>query len=188
MIPYQIESLPLKDALLLHVPRHMDQRGFFLEAFRQMYAHHLHLPVFVQDNVSFSIQGVLRGLHFQKPPSPQAKLVTVLRGRIWDVIVDLRPSSPSYRRWHGITLTDREKYLTWIYVPVGFAHGFYVESEEALVWYKCSAPYEPSLDGGWRWNDPTFQIEWPCKETPILSAKDAQLPFFSDKENPFRDL
>lgn len=185
---YEIESLPLKDAFLLHLPRYTDERGYFVETFRSAYESELGLPSFVQDNLSYSRRGVLRGLHFQKPPHPQAKLITALQGTIRDVLVDLRPSSPTYRRWHAVILSaDSEKH-SWLYAPIGFAHGFYVLSERALVLYKCSAYYDPTADAGIRWDDPTLAIAWGIQEKPILSAKDAALPYFDETQNPFSEI
>lgn len=183
-----IANLSLADAFLLRLPRYTDARGYFAEAFRETHEEKLALPHFVQDNFSFSVRGVLRGLHFQKPPYPQAKLVTVLAGQIRDVIVDLRPSSPTYKCWEMVILSASGEYFTWLYVPIGFAHGFYVESEEALVLYKCSAYYVPELDGGIRWDDPTLDISWGISDAPILSAKDARLPYFDEANNPFQNL
>ncbi|MCS7152571.1 MAG: dTDP-4-dehydrorhamnose 3,5-epimerase [Bacteroidia bacterium] len=185
MSRYEIEPLPLEGAFLLYLPRFEDRRGFFAETFRQSYEKELNLPAFVQDNLSYSVRGVLRGLHFQKPPSPQAKLVTALYGKIRDVIVDLRPSSPTYKRWHAVELSGDASRFCWLYVPVGFAHGFYVLSQTALVLYKCSAYYDPAADGGIRWNDPSVGIEWGLEGEPILSEKDARLPLLEEISNPF---
>ncbi|MCS6894929.1 MAG: dTDP-4-dehydrorhamnose 3,5-epimerase [Bacteroidia bacterium] len=188
MTKYHIEPLPLRDAFLWRFPKYKDARGFFVEAFRIAFSEREALPSFVQDNLSHSIRGVLRGLHFQKLPHPQAKLITVLRGKIRDVIVDLRPTSPTYKRWVAVELSEEDNHFSWLYVPVGFAHGFYVLSDEALVWYKCSDYYDPALDAGLRWNDPTLGIAWEISEAPILSEKDASLPFFDERNNPFSDL
>ncbi|MCX8113326.1 MAG: dTDP-4-dehydrorhamnose 3,5-epimerase [Bacteroidia bacterium] len=185
---YEVHPLPLQGALLIHLRKVRDGRGFFAELFRSSFQESLQLPTFVQDNLSYSVRGVLRGLHFQKPPLSQAKLVTVLLGQIRDVIVDLRPSSPTYKQWYAIEIAADASQLTWLYVPVGFAHGFYVLSEEALVLYKCSAYYEPSLDAGIRWNDPQLSIDWGLKGSPILSEKDAALPLLDEQHNPFGAL
>jgi dTDP-4-dehydrorhamnose 3,5-epimerase len=186
----QREPLKLRDAFALHLPKFIDDRGFFAEAFRYSWSEEESLPPFIQDNLSFSYKGVLRGLHFQRPPHVQAKLVTVLEGEIWDVIVDLRPHSPTYRQWQGVFLRSDAETLTWLYVPGGFAHGFYVRSERALVFYRCSAYYEPEADGGIRWDDPAIGIRWeiPAGEQPRLSPKDAALPYLADIANPFADV
>ncbi|MCS7163198.1 MAG: dTDP-4-dehydrorhamnose 3,5-epimerase [Bacteroidia bacterium] len=183
-----VEALPLADALLLHLPRYTDERGYFVEVGRALLYERLGLPTFVQDNLSYSLRGVLRGLHFQRPPHAQAKLVSVIQGHIQDVLVDLRPSSPTYKRWHAIELSSDREYFTWLYVPIGFAHGFLVLSEAAWVLYRCSAYYVPEADGGYRWDDPTFGISWKLEGSPRLSPKDANLPYFSEAENPFRSL
>lgn len=183
----EIVPLSLQGAFLLKLKRWKDNRGFFAEAFREAWVESLGLPSFVQDNISFSREGTLRGLHFQRPPAPQAKLVTVIQGRIQDVIVDLRPNSPTYKKWVSVQLSGDSEMWEWLYVPVGFAHGFVVLSSEAYVWYRCSAYYEPSLDAGIRWDDPEINIAWdlPTKP-PILSAKDAHLPFLKDLQpSPF---
>jgi dTDP-4-dehydrorhamnose 3,5-epimerase len=182
-----ITPLPLQDAFLLKLQRWKDPRGSFTEAFRKSWEKELNLPPFVQDNVSYSRQGVLRGLHFQKPPAAQAKLITTLYGHIQDVIVDLRPNSPTYKQWTAVELRSDSDSWEWLYVPIGFAHGFLVLSAEAYVWYRCSAYYEPSLDAGIRWDDPTLRIAWALgPNPPILSQKDANLPFLQDLEpNPF---
>lgn len=181
------EPLPLEGAFLVHLPRYRDNRGYFVELFRESEREALGLPPFVQDNLSFSQRGVLRGLHFQRPPHAQAKLVTVLYGTIQDVLVDLRPTSPNYKGWVDVRLSSESDYLSWVYVPVGFAHGFLVLSSEAVVVYRCSAYYAPQADGGIRWDDPELAIAWalPPGEKPILSPKDAALLFLSEIENPF---
>ncbi len=183
----EVLPVPLQDAFLLRLKRWKDPRGFFAEAFRETWIKDLHLPAFVQDNVSFSRQYVLRGLHFQRPPAAQAKLVTVIQGHIQDVIVDLRPDSPTYKGWVSIDLRGDRESWEWLYVPVGFAHGFLVRSAEALVWYRCSAYYEPSLDAGIRWDDPEIGIVWELgTASPLLSEKDARLPYLRDLQpNPF---
>lgn len=178
-------TLSLQGAFLLRLKRWKDTRGFFAEAFREVWGESLGLPPFVQDNVSFSREGILRGLHFQRPPAAQAKLVTVIQGCIQDVIVDLRPDSPTYKQWVSIQLSGDSEMWEWLYVPVGFAHGFLVLSSGAYVWYRCSAYYEPSLDAGVRWDDPDINISWELRTyPPILSPKDAQLPFLEDLQPP----
>jgi len=190
MSRYTHEPLPLAGAFLLRLPRYADERGYFAELFRAEIAPALGLPTWVQDNLSYSRQGVLRGLHFQRPPHAQAKLVTVLQGRIQDVVVDLRPSSPTYRQVYSLLLADEGPYCTWVYVPVGFAHGFYVLSEQALVLYRCSAYYAPQAEGGVRWDDPDLAIPWQIPEgrSPLLSPKDAAWPRLSEQPAPFADL
>lgn len=130
---------------------------------------------FVQDNVSFSARGVLRGLHFQNP-NPQGKLVSVLQGEVFDVAVDVRVGSPTFGRWVGASLSaDNRRQL---YVPEDFAHGFVVTSETALFQYKCTGYYHPEAEGAVAWNDADVGIEWPIAD-PVLSAKDRAAPSLS---------
>ncbi len=148
-----------------------DPRGFFLETWnRGRYADAGIDADFVQDNVSFSRRGTLRGLHFQNP-RPQGKLLQVLQGEIYDVAVDIRRSSPTFGRWHGLALSSENKLQ--FYVPPGFAHGFVVVSEHALVHYKCTDFYSPKDELAVRWNDPAIAIDWPVKE-PLLSDRDSK--------------
>jgi dTDP-4-dehydrorhamnose 3,5-epimerase len=182
----KVQPLALPGALLIQLPRWQDDRGFFVETFRVRWAGEINLPAFVQDNLSFSQRGILRGLHFQRPPAAQAKLITVIQGTIQDVIVDLRPNSPTYKQWLSVTLSSEMEEWQWLYVPEGFAHGFLVLSETAHVWYRCSAYYAPTSDAGVRWNDPELGIAWRLEDrNPILSQKDSQLPLLKDLDNPF---
>jgi len=128
---------------------------------------------FVQDNFSHSIGGVVRGLHYQKSPHAQAKLVSVISGEIFDVAVDIRQGSPTFGQWAGVSLSAENKNM--LYIPAGFAHGFCVISEEVDFTYKVSAEYAPDLDRGLLWSDPDIGISWPISK-PILSEKDMQLP------------
>jgi dTDP-4-dehydrorhamnose 3,5-epimerase len=154
-----------------------DDRGFFLETWSRSQYVELGLPgEFVQDNVSLSVPGVIRGLHFQHP-SAQGKLVMALRGEIFDVAVDIRRGSPTYGRWTGATLSGAT--LRQMYVPPGFAHGFAVVGEAALVSYKCTAAYNPRHESSIRWDDPDLGIAWPVAE-PIVSAKDRAAPRLRD--------
>lgn len=150
-----------------------DGRGYFLETYnRARYAAAGIDAAFVQDNHSRSVKGTLRGLHYQTR-KPQAKLVWVIEGVIWDVAVDVRLDSPTYGQWVGLELDAQRKQQ--LFVPAGFAHGFCVVSETAQVAYKCTAVYDPEGQGGVIWNDPTLGIDWPVAE-PVLSSKDAELP------------
>lgn len=146
-----------------------DDRGFFVETYNaSRYADHgLDLP-FVQDNLSFSRRGTLRGLHFQNP-RPQGKLVSVLQGEVYDVAVDVRADSPTFGRWVGAALSSADK--RQMYVPPGFAHGFCVTSETALFAYKCTDFYDLHAEGAVAWDDPDLGIDWPARD-PILSPKD----------------
>ena len=154
-----------------------DARGFFVETYnKDRYVSNGILPEFVQDNLSFSTRGVLRGLHYQNPHA-QGKLVFVLQGEVWDVAVDVRRDSAHFGQWTAVTLSSDNK--KQFYIPPGFAHGFCVLSETALFTYKCTDFYHPECDGGVRWDDPTIGIQWPIKD-PILSAMDKALPLLED--------
>jgi dTDP-4-dehydrorhamnose 3,5-epimerase len=154
-----------------------DARGYFLETWNQTrYTPEGIAETFVQDNLSFSARGVLRGLHFQNP-RPQGKLVTVLEGEVFDVAIDIRVGSPMFGKSVGVVLSGESK--RQIYIPPGFAHGFCVTSERALFMYKCTDLYAPELEGGIIWNDPDLGIQWPITE-PSLSAKDAKYSRLKD--------
>jgi dTDP-4-dehydrorhamnose 3,5-epimerase len=166
----QVTPASLPDVLLVQPEVHADQRGHFVETFHaERYARAGIPGPFVQDNLSFSHHGVLRGLHYQWP-RPQGKLVYVLQGEVFDVAVDIRRQSPTFGRWVGITLSGANHRQLWI--PPGFAHGFCVTGETALVAYKCTALYAPECDRAIRWDDPDIGIQWPVAK-PELSAKDA---------------
>jgi dTDP-4-dehydrorhamnose 3,5-epimerase len=147
-----------------------DERGYFLETYRANCYAELGIPApFVQDNQSFSRQGVLRGLHVQHP-NAQGKLIQVLAGEVFDVAVDIRRSSPTFGHWVGVTLSGENKRQFWI--PAGFAHGFLVTGDHALFMYKNTAYYSPEHELSIRWNDPELGINWPLTGEPELSAKD----------------
>lgn len=149
-----------------------DERGFFLESWNRQTFASLGLDLdFVQDNHSRSARGVLRGLHFQNP-SPQGKLVRVTQGRVWDVAVDIRRSSPHFGRWTGVELSAANKRMLW--VPPGFAHGFLCLEDGTDFQYKCTGFYEPASEHALLWNDPALAIDWPLGDiAPQLAAKDA---------------
>ena len=154
-----------------------DARGFFVEMYhRERYQSMGLTAEFVQDNLSFSTRGVLRGMHCQNPHS-QGKLVQVLQGEVWDVAVDIRRSSPYFGKWTAVTLSSETR--NQFYVPPGFAHGFCVLSETALFAYKCTDYYHPAAEVGFRWDDPEVGIAWPLK-APILSEKDRKLPLLRE--------
>jgi dTDP-4-dehydrorhamnose 3,5-epimerase len=153
-----------------------DDRGFLLETYNEHRFRDYRLPTtFRQDNHSRSHCGVLRGLHYQLR-KPQGKLVTVIRGAIFDVAADIRRGSPTFGHWHGVVITDSEPRHLW--VPPGFAHGFLVMSDVADVVYKCTELYNPSEERGVLWNDPLLAIKWPAPH-PVLSPKDEQHPLLS---------
>lgn len=171
-----IRELELPGLYELTPRRHVDRRGYFFELHRDGDAAGLPAHRFVQDNVSLSASGVLRGLHFQRT-KPQAKLVSVLAGSAFDVVVDLRPGSPSLGRWTSVVLSA--ELGNQLYVPAGFAHGFYALEDGTLCHYKCSEYYDGRDEGGIRWDDPELAIAWPGTPT-ILSPKDAALPFLKE--------
>jgi len=180
----RFEFLPQAlDGVVLVRPRVLaDRRGWFLESFRgqEFEAAGIQGP-FVQDNCSLSRGGVLRGIHYQLPPSEQGKLVWVPRGEVWDVCVDLRRGSPSFGHWFGTTLSDENHLMLW--VPPGFGHGFVALSDEALTLYKCTAVYDREAERGVRWDDPDLAIDWPIRDV-ILSEKDAALPPLAKADVP----
>lgn len=166
------EQLCIPDVWLLTPRVFGDTRGFFMETFRQNeFEAHCGQHTFVQENHSKSSQGVLRGLHYQHQ-QPQGKLLRVTAGSVFDVAVDMRANSPTFSQWVGVTLCDDSPQLLWI--PPGFAHGFYVMSEEAEFQYKCTDYYNPGDEYSLRWNDPKVGIDWPLigGKLPTLSAKD----------------
>jgi len=168
----------LKDCLIIEPRVFGDDRGFFLETFQAERYENLAgiaLP-FVQDNYSRSAKGVLRGLHFQRS-KPQGKLVRVVKGKVYDVAVDIRKESSTFGQWESVILSEENKTQFWI--PPGFAHGFLVLSEIADFEYKCTNYYDPDDEGSILWNDPTLDIPWPIDE-PILSDKDINAPLLTD--------
>ena len=163
----------LPEVLIVEPRVHGDSRGFFYESFQAGRYADAGIPgPFVQDNLSRSVRGTLRGLHFQEPRS-QGKLVQVLRGTVWDVAVDVRRGSPRFGRWVAVELSETTPRQLWI--PPGFAHGFCVLSESADFFYKCTDLYAPECDHTIAWNDPAVGIAWPVKD-PLLSAKDRIAP------------
>jgi len=175
----------LKDCFLIKPVVHKDERGFFVESYseREFVKHGISCS-FVQDNHSLSINpGVLRGLHFQKPPHAQSKLIRATKGAILDVAVDLRRSSPTFGQWRSFELTATN--FNMLFVPAGFAHGFCTLVSDTEVQYKVDTFYAPQSDSGVRWNDPSLSVVWPITD-PVLSVKDNQLPFFKEFESPFK--
>ena len=162
-----------------------DSRGYFYESYSQRdFEEKVAKVTFVQDNQSFSHYGVLRGLHFQKPPYAQSKLVRVIQGKVVDVAVDIRKGSPTFGKYVAVELTGENH--KQFFIPKGFAHGFVVLSETALFQYKCDEFYHPEAEGAIMWNDPDLAIEWPVKAEDIeLSEKDKHHPLFRDFESPF---
>jgi dTDP-4-dehydrorhamnose 3,5-epimerase len=180
--PFAAIETGLPGAKVIQLTVHGDERGFFVERFQaERFAEHGLPSKFVQDNHSRSAPGVLRGLHYQTTPS-QGKLVGCVRGRIWDVIVDIRAASPTFGKHFGVELSDVNGKLLW--VPAGFAHGFCVlGTEPADVLYKVDALYNPATEGGICWNDPELGIAWPI-ESPLVSTRDAGMEGFRNRKSP----
>jgi len=168
---------PLEGLLIIEPKVFGDSRGFFVETWNRDRYRAAGLDAdFVQDNISFSRRGTLRGLHFQNP-NPQGKLMQVLLGEVFDVAVDIRRGSPTFGKWHGLVLSSETK--RQFYIPPGFAHGFAVLSETALFQYKCTGLYSPKDEMAIRWDDPDIGIAWPLKE-PLLSERDAKGLYLRD--------
>ena len=177
-MPCSFTTLPLSGLLLVESRVFGDDRGFFIETYRASEFKANGIPeVFVQDNHSCSSRGVLRGLHFQRAPHAQGKLVRVALGSVWDVAVDLRVGSSSYRRWYGVELSAENHLM--LYLPPGFAHGFLTLSDKAHFLYKCTDEYDKASEAGIRWDDPDIGIEWPMRDV-VVSERDAALPFIKD--------
>lgn len=166
-------ELALKGAFVIEPERFKDERGFFARTWCQReFAQHGLNHNLVQCNISFNrYQGTLRGMHYQREPYAEAKLVRCTAGAIYDVIIDLRPASATFKSWTGVELTARSRLA--LYVPEGFAHGFQTLEDESEVLYQMSEFYQPDYAAGVRWNDPVFDIAWPYSENLIMSTKDA---------------
>lgn len=174
------------DGLLIIEPRVFhDARGYFVETYNeQRYREAGVDATFVQDNQSCSTYGVVRGLHFQKPPYTQAKLVSCTKGLVLDVAVDLRKESPTYGKWYAVELSEENH--RQFYIPRGFAHGFSVLSEQAVFTYKCDNLYHPEAEGGLLLSDPDVAIDWQVPEDKrVISEKDTKHPLFKDLISPF---
>jgi dTDP-4-dehydrorhamnose 3,5-epimerase len=181
---FTFEPLAIPDVILVLPTMRRDVRGWFTERYRATAFAEAGIDArFVQDNVVYSGRGVLRGMHFQLEPAAQGKLVSVLRGRIFDVAVDLRADSPTFGHWLGRTLEADDEAALWI--PEGFAHGYCVTGEEAMVAYKLTEEFDPDLDRGFRWDDPGVGIEWPVTD-PLLSERDRRLPALDALGSPFQ--
>jgi len=182
-MPFTFKRLSIPDVQLIEPRVFPDGRGFFLETYKYSDFKQAGIPeYFTQDNYSRSEKGVLRGLHYQKHPHGQGKLVRCVKGSIFDVAVDIRKGSPTYGTWVGAELTEENNHL--LYVPDGFAHGFQVLSDFAEVLYKCTTEYYPAADRGIIWNDPAIAIQWPLAD-PLLSKKDTVHPLLKDADNNF---
>ncbi|MET3536366.1 dTDP-4-dehydrorhamnose 3,5-epimerase [Chryseobacterium limigenitum] len=178
----KIKETPLKDCYIIEPNIFEDDRGYFFEKFNEKKFEELTSMNghFVQDNISKSSYGVLRGLHLQKGEHAQAKLVSCLQGKVWDVAVDLREDSPTFGKWFGIELTEENKLQ--LYIPRGFGHGFSVISETAVFAYKCDNFYNKESEGSVKFNDPELNIDWKVGPNDmILSEKDQNSPTFKDR-------
>jgi dTDP-4-dehydrorhamnose 3,5-epimerase len=181
-MPFEFIRLEIPDVVLIKPKVFEDDRGFFMETYKASDFAKAGIDFsFSQDNHSKSKKGVLRGLHYQLEPKAQGKLVRCIKGKIWDVAVDLRLGSPWFGKWIAVELSKENKCMLWI--PAGFAHGF-VALEDSEIIYKCTEEYDPTFDRGIIWNDPEINIPWPIKK-PTLSPKDAKLPALKDAEINF---
>ena len=182
-MPFEFTKLSIPGLILIQPRVFNDGRGYFFELYK--YSDFLGAGIgdhLVQDNFSQSVKGVLRGLHYQRHPKAQGKLVLCTRGEIYDVAVDIRRGSPDYGKWLGVQISAGNRRM--IYIPPGFAHGFQVLSETAEVMYKCTDEYSPADDRGIIWNDPDIGVAWPLAK-PLLSAKDEKHPVLRDADNNF---
>jgi dTDP-4-dehydrorhamnose 3,5-epimerase len=179
----EIIKSEIPDVLIIKPDVFQDERGYFFESFNEMKFREYGIDAhFVQDNESKSQKGVLRGLHYQRPPYAQGKLVRVMKGSVLDVAVDLRHDSPWYGKSVSIILSESNKWMYWI--PEGFAHGFITLEDNTVFFYKCTHFYHKAAEGSIRWNDPDLNIDW-GNEHPILSEKDTSAPFLKDFEKTF---
>ena len=176
------KKLAIPEVILIEPKIFSDKRGFFFENFKEENFLLNGITKMIQDNISHSTFGVIRGLHYQKNPKAQAKLVTAITGKIFDVAVDIRKNSPTYGKWVGEILSN-ENHKS-LYIPEGFAHGFSVLSKEADVFYKVSNEYSQENEGGIKWDDSTINIPWAI-EQPIISEKDNLLPLLKNIDNNF---
>jgi dTDP-4-dehydrorhamnose 3,5-epimerase len=171
----QITKTPLLGLQIIESDIKLDPRGYFMECYHQERLAQLGIHTqFVQENQSHSKKGTVRGLHYQLNPYAQAKLIRVIDGEIWDVAVDIRQGSPTFGQWEGILLSAKNN--KQLLIPRGYAHGFAVISEQATIIYKCDNFYHPEAEAGIYWLDPQLAINWKITTTPLLSARDQQLP------------
>ena len=178
-MPFEFEPQKIKDVILVKPKVFGDSRGFFMESYKKsdFFANGIDVE-FNQDNHSKSSKGVLRGLHYQAAPYGQAKLVRCIKGRIYDVAVDIRPSSPTFGEYVKVELSEENKQM--LYIPVGFAHGFVALTDEVEILYKASGEYAPQADRGVLWNDKDINIDWKIDFEPLLSDKDKVQPELKD--------
>jgi dTDP-4-dehydrorhamnose 3,5-epimerase len=180
---FHFKRLSIPEVILIEQEVFKDKRGFFMETYKYSdFAGFGIKEYFIQDNYSRSAKGVLRGLHYQNRHRAQGKLLRCIKGKIFDVAVDIRKGSPTYRNWVGIELSEKNNLM--LYIPPAFAHGFVVLSDFAEVMYKCTEEYSSEDERGIIWNDPDIGIKWPVKR-PILSEKDRRHPVLKDADNNF---
>ncbi len=170
---FLFKKLEIPDVILIEPAIMTDERGFFMETYKSSVFRENNIPNFVQENHSYSIKNVLRGLHYQIVPKAQGKLVRCIQGEIFDVAVDIRKDSPTFRKWVSVVLSSENK--KQLYIPPGFAHGFCVLSDTAEIVYKCTEEYSPQHERGIAWNDMSIGIDWPVKN-PIMNDKDRKNP------------
>jgi len=179
-----IKPLKLQGTCAIQLQPARDERGHFLRSYDEtIFLKHGLATAWVQENQSVSTKrGVIRGLHYQRPPHAETKLVRAVRGAVWDVFLDLRLNSQTYGQWDAIELSDQN--LTCLYVPKGFAHGYCTLTQKTVMLYKVDACYAPEFEGGIRWDDENLMIPWPV-EVPVVSVRDTGLPRFRDFRTPF---
>ncbi|OHD14659.1 MAG: dTDP-4-dehydrorhamnose 3,5-epimerase [Spirochaetes bacterium GWB1_36_13] len=178
-MPFNFEKTEIAEVILVKPRVFPDERGFFLETYKQsdFMKNGIAVDVFKQDNHSFSTEGVIRGLHYQLPPMEQGKLVRVVKGKVLDFAVDIRKSSKTFLKWVYRELSDENFQMLWI--PPGFAHGFIALSKDVHLMYKCTNEYSPHHEGGIRFDDPDIHIDWQY-QNPTVSEKDLKVPFLKD--------
>lgn len=180
---FRFKSTKLPEVIVIEPLIYNDHRGYFMKLYNnKAFQNITGVDSFPETNLSFSYKGVLRGLHYQKYPKAQGKLILVICGEIFDVAVDIRKGSPNYGKWVSIVLSEKAKKM--VYIPPGFAHGFCVISENATILYKITVEYSPEYDRGIIWNDPELNIPWPVSN-PILSEKDKNQPTLENADNNF---
>ena len=182
-MPFSFRRLEIPDVLLITPNIFEDERGFFMETYKLSEFKKLGVEYnFVQENFAKSKKNVLRGLHYQLEPKSQGKLVRCVRGKVWDVAVDIRKGSPWYGKWVKVELSEENKNILW--VPRGFAHGYVSVEEDSEILYLTTEEYAPQFERGILWNDPTLKIDWGV-DSPIVSQKDGKLPLLEKTENNF---
>ncbi len=180
-MPFTFTKLAIPELIMIEAPSYGDDRGYFREFFKEteFKANGIN-EKFLQSYVSRSKQGVVRGLHYQLPPSAQGKLVGVLSGKVFDAVVDIRKDSPTFKQWVGVELSEDNNRM--LYIPPGFAHGFMALSPEVKFFYQCTAEYDKAAERGIIWNDQEIGIDWPTNNALVISEKDKSLPPLGDAE------